>query len=142
MTILLGSLGLTAYIIWFVFINKCSLESTIVKTLAGVDTYKIEDKSDVIVSTIIHIFVAPIIVATLFISWYISIPTFIVYTIYKKKILKPVVTMLDILIVLTITVVLLADYGKGWGQGDEITVDRDHYVPVVKLSKRKPINEN
>ena len=40
------------------------------------------------------------------------------------------------------TVVLLADYGNGWGQGDEITVDRDHYVPVVKLSKRKPINEN
>ena len=39
------------------------------------------------------------------------------------------------------TVVLLADYGNGWGQGDEITVDRDHYVPV-KLSKRKPINEN
>ena len=35
------------------------------------------------------------------------------------------------------TVVLLADYGNGWGQGDEITVDRDHYVPVVKLSKRK-----
>ena len=40
------------------------------------------------------------------------------------------------------TVVLLTDYGNGWGQGDEITVDRDHYVPVVKLSKRKPINEN
>lgn len=40
------------------------------------------------------------------------------------------------------TVMLLADYGNGWGQGDEITVDRDHYVPVVKLSKRKPINEN
>ena len=40
------------------------------------------------------------------------------------------------------TVVLLADYGNGWGQGDEITVDRDHYVPVVKLMKRKPINEN
>ena len=40
------------------------------------------------------------------------------------------------------TVVLLADYGNGWGQGDEITVDRDHYIPVVKLSKRKPINEN
>lgn len=40
------------------------------------------------------------------------------------------------------TVVLLADYGNGWVQGDEITVDRDHYVPVVKLSKRKPINEN
>lgn len=40
------------------------------------------------------------------------------------------------------TVVLLADYGNGWGQGDEITVDRDRYVPVVKLSKRKPINEN
>ena len=40
------------------------------------------------------------------------------------------------------TVVLLADYGNGCGQGDEITVDRDHYVPVVKLSKRKPINEN
>ena len=41
-----------------------------------------------------------------------------------------------------ITVVLLADYGNGYGQGDEITVDRDHYIPVVKLSKRKPINEN
>ena len=40
------------------------------------------------------------------------------------------------------TVMLLTDYGNGWGQGDEITVDRDHYVPVVKLSKRKPINEN
>ena len=40
------------------------------------------------------------------------------------------------------TVTLLTDYGNGWGQGDEITVDRDHYVPVVKLSKRKPINEN
>ena len=40
------------------------------------------------------------------------------------------------------TVVLLADYGNGRRQGDEITVDRDHYVPVVKLSKRKPINEN
>ena len=40
------------------------------------------------------------------------------------------------------TVVLLTDCGNGWGQGDEITVDRDHYVPVVKLSKRKPINEN
>ena len=40
------------------------------------------------------------------------------------------------------TVVLLTDYGNGYGQGDEITVDRDHYVPVVKLSKRKPINEN
>ena len=40
------------------------------------------------------------------------------------------------------TVVLLTGYGNGWGQGDEITVDRDHYVPVVKLSKRKPINEN
>lgn len=40
------------------------------------------------------------------------------------------------------TVVLLTDYGNGWGQGDEITVDRDHYVPVVKLSKRKPSNEN
>lgn len=40
------------------------------------------------------------------------------------------------------TVVLLADYGNEWEQGDEITVDRDHYVPVVKLSKRKPINEN
>ena len=43
------------------------------------------------------------------------------------------------------TVVLLADYGNGWGQGDEITVDKDHYVPVVpvvKLLKRKPINEN
>ena len=40
------------------------------------------------------------------------------------------------------TVVLLADYGNRWKQGDEITVDRDHYVPVVKLSKRKPINEN
>lgn len=40
------------------------------------------------------------------------------------------------------TVVLLTDCGNGWEQGDEITVDRDHYVPVVKLSKRKPINEN
>ena len=40
------------------------------------------------------------------------------------------------------TVALLADCGNGWEQGDEITVDRDHYVPVVKLSKRKPINEN
>ena len=40
------------------------------------------------------------------------------------------------------TVVLLTDYGNGYGQGDEITVDSDHYVPVVKLSKRKPINEN
>lgn len=40
------------------------------------------------------------------------------------------------------TVVLLADYGNGWEQGDEITVNRDHYIPVVKLSKRKPINEN
>ena len=40
------------------------------------------------------------------------------------------------------TVTLLTDYRNGWGQGDEITVDRDHYVPVVKLSKRKPINEN
>ena len=40
------------------------------------------------------------------------------------------------------TVVLLTDYGNGWKQGDEIAVDRDHYVPVVKLSKRKPINEN
>ena len=40
------------------------------------------------------------------------------------------------------TVVLLTDYGNGWEQGDEITVYRDHYVPVVKLSKRKPINEN
>lgn len=40
------------------------------------------------------------------------------------------------------TVVLLADYGNGWEQGDKITVDRDHYIPVVKLSKRKPINEN
>lgn len=40
------------------------------------------------------------------------------------------------------TVVLLADCGNGGGQGDKITVDRDHYVPVVKLSKRKPINEN
>ena len=40
------------------------------------------------------------------------------------------------------TVMLLTDYGNGGGQGDEITVDRDHYVPVVKLSKRKPINEN
>ena len=40
------------------------------------------------------------------------------------------------------TVLLLTDYGNGCGQGDEITVDRDHYVPVVKLSKRKPINEN
>ena len=40
------------------------------------------------------------------------------------------------------TVMLLTDYGNRWKQGDEITVDRDHYVPVVKLSKRKPINEN
>ena len=40
------------------------------------------------------------------------------------------------------TVLLLTDYGNGWEQGDEITVDREHYVPVVKLSKRKPINEN
>ena len=40
------------------------------------------------------------------------------------------------------TVTLLTDYGNGWGQGDKIAVDRDHYVPVVKLSKRKPINEN
>lgn len=38
--------------------------------------------------------------------------------------------------------VLLTDYGDAWKQGDEITVDRDHYVPVIKLSKRKPINEN
>ena len=37
------------------------------------------------------------------------------------------------------TVVLLTDYGNGWGQGDEITVDRDHYVPVVKLTKRKQL---
>ena len=35
------------------------------------------------------------------------------------------------------TVVLLADCGNGWEQGDEITVDRDHYVPVVRLCKRK-----
>ena len=41
-----------------------------------------------------------------------------------------------------LTVVLLTDYGNGYGQGDEITVDRDHYVPVVKLMKRKPTNEN
>lgn len=40
------------------------------------------------------------------------------------------------------TVVLLTDCRNGWKQGDEITVDRDHYVPAVKLSKRKPINEN
>jgi hypothetical protein len=39
-------------------------------------------------------------------------------------------------------VILLMDYNDSWKQGDEITVDRDHYVPVVKLSKRKPINEN
>ena len=39
-------------------------------------------------------------------------------------------------------VILLKDYNDSWKQGDEITVDRDHYVPVVKLSKRKPINEN
>lgn len=40
------------------------------------------------------------------------------------------------------TVMLLTDYENGYGQGDEIAVDRDHYVPVVKLMKRKPTNEN
>ena len=39
-------------------------------------------------------------------------------------------------------VMLLTDYGNRWGQGDEIAVDRDHYIPVIKLSKRKPISEN
>ena len=34
------------------------------------------------------------------------------------------------------TVALLADCGNGWGQGDEITVDRDHYVPVYKQGHR------
>lgn len=38
--------------------------------------------------------------------------------------------------------VLLTDYGDEWKQGERITVDKDHYVPVVKLRKRKPINEN
>ena len=37
MTILLGSLGLTAYIIWFVFINKCSLESKLLNKSIGVE---------------------------------------------------------------------------------------------------------
>lgn len=38
--------------------------------------------------------------------------------------------------------VLLTDYGDAWKQGERITVDKHHYVPVIKLSKRKPINEN
>ena len=39
-------------------------------------------------------------------------------------------------------VMLLKDYNDSWEQGDEITVERHHYVPVVKLMKRKPTNEN
>ena len=67
----------------------------------------------------------------------------------KHSFVTPIVTLGDIVRVTenfpsrkVMTVVLLADYGNGWVQGDKITVDRDHYVPVVKLSKRKPINEN
>lgn len=39
-------------------------------------------------------------------------------------------------------VMLLKDYNDEWKQGDEITVERHQYVPVVKLSKRKPITIN
>ena len=40
------------------------------------------------------------------------------------------------------TVTLLKDANKGYSTGRTVKVDIDHYVPVVKLSKRKPINEN
>lgn len=42
----------------------------------------------------------------------------------------------------SMTVTLLKDANKGYSAGRTVKVDIEHYVPVVKLSKRKPINEN
>ena len=84
--IYLAIIGLICYFIWFVFINRCELESSLMKTLTGDPIYSIDDIMDLVISSIAHLLAIPflILIALTFI-WPIVIIGIIILLIYRKK---------------------------------------------------------
>lgn len=84
--IYLAIIGLISYFIWFIFINKCELESSLMKALAGDPIYTIDDITDLVISSIAHLLAIPflIFIALTFI-WPIVIIGMIILLIYRKK---------------------------------------------------------
>lgn len=84
--IYLAIIGLACYFIWFVFINRCELESSLMKTLTGDPIYSIDDIMDLVISSIAHLLAIPflILIALTFI-WPIVIIGIIILLIYRKK---------------------------------------------------------
>ena len=79
-------IGLASYFIWFTFINKCELESNLIKTLTGDPTYTIDDIMDLIISSIAHLVAIPILIFTgLTFLWPVIITLMIIFIIYRKK---------------------------------------------------------
>lgn len=76
-----------SYAVWFLFINKCSLESKLINELVGVEV-KMRDSADIMASAFLHIIAYPLLAAAIGTFWFITIPTYIVYRIYKKKYLN------------------------------------------------------
>lgn len=76
-----------SYAVWFLFINKCSLESKILNKSIGVE-FKIRDSADIMASVFLHVIAYPLLAAVIGVFWFITIPTYIVYRIYKKKYLN------------------------------------------------------
>lgn len=84
--IYLAIIGLIFYFIWFIFINKGELESSLMKTLAGDPTYTIDDIMDLVISSIAHLLAIPFLIfASLITLWPIIIILMIIFIIYRRK---------------------------------------------------------
>lgn len=84
--IYLAIICLACYFIWFLFINRCELESSLIKTLAGDSTYPIDDTMDLVISIITHLLAIPLLIFTaLVFLWPIVIIGTIILLIYRKK---------------------------------------------------------
>ena len=83
--IYLAIIGLASYFIWFVFINKGELESSLMKTLAVDQTYTIDDTMDLVISSIVHLLAIPFLIFISLAFWPVVIISIIILLIYRKK---------------------------------------------------------
>lgn len=84
--IYLAIIGLVSYFIWFVFINRCELESSLMKALTSDPTCSIDDIVDLVISSIAHLLAIPFLIfIALTFLWPIVIIGTIILLIYRKK---------------------------------------------------------
>ena len=83
--IYLAIIGLASYFIWFVFINRCELESSLMKALAGDPTYTIDDVTNLVISSIAHLLAIPFLIFISLAFWPVVIIGIIILLIYRKK---------------------------------------------------------